>query len=377
MDNKQQILEEIANTIVTHSLGVANGDKVLIRFKNQETFPLLKLIISKIFEQGGIPFVKFAHQELDDILMSNYDVKDLEEVLKRREFDVLNHDCFISLGYNISYDKIFNNNAFRYEYAQAKRELDTIYNSKRWVLVNYPSFLDAKKLDLSYEDCFDKLMKYIAVDYKKMEEAMVPLKLRMDNAQNVRIVAKDTDLTFSKQSITSRILAGTSNLPDGEIYSAPIKNSINGYIQFNIDSSFAGDVFKNIRLEFCDGRVVGATTENGKDEILNEILNQDEGARYVGEFAFGTNPNITNPITDTLYDEKMLGSIHLALGNCYPDADNGNSSCIHWDMIKYLKKEYGGGKVYFDDELVMDDGLFVPQSLKSLNKEDNSYEQNR
>ncbi len=365
---EKERIDELARIIVEHSLNVQNGDRVLIRFKNQQTFPLLYALIDKIFEKGGIPFTKLVHPELEDKLFSNYNEADVKEVLKRREFDVLNHDCFISLGYNISFNKNQAPTGFRREYAQAVRDINRLYDAKRWVLINYPSPLDAKRLGLCYSTCFDTLINYICVDYKTMHNNMLPLQELLNKTHNVHIISKDTDLSFSIKNIGSHILSGQLNLPDGEIFSAPVKNSISGYIQYNVDSSFYGEIFKNIRLEFYKGKVVRATCENGKDEILNTILDQDEGCRYVGEFAFGTNPNITKPITDTLYDEKILGSIHLALGNCYKEAYNGNSSCIHWDMIKQLDKQHGGGKVYLDNNLVLKDGIFVYPGLERLNK---------
>lgn len=366
--NKQNYIKKAADIIVNHSLQVKQDDRVLIRFKNQETMPLILAIIDEVFACGGMPFVKIAHPEIDDSLMSRYKEKDVEEVLKRREFDVLNHECFISLGYNINFERLQGANNFRKVYMQRVRDINKIYDSKRWVLINYPSQLDAEKLNMSYNDSFNKLMNYICVDYKSMHESMLPLKNILDNAKKVQIVAPDTNLSFSIEGISSQILSGEFNLPDGEIFTAPIRESINGYIQYNVDSSFMGNIFKNIRLEFKDGKVVSASCSNGKDDILNDILNQDEGARYVGEFAFGTNKNIVTPITDTLYDEKMIGSIHLALGNCYEQSNNGNHSSIHWDMIKGLSPKYGGGKVLVDGKVVLEDGDFVLDELKSLNR---------
>ena len=188
----------------------------------------------------------------------------------------------------------------------------------------------------------------------------------MDKTDKVRILGPNTNITFSIKGMNSVPCCGTANIPDGELYTAPIKDSVNGVITYNTPSPYNGNVFNNISLEFKDGKIIKATClENQKE--LEDIFNTDEGARYVGEFSLGFNPMITKPMGDILYDEKIMGSIHFTPGCCYEDCSNGNKSSIHWDLVLIQTKEFGGGEIYFDDVLIRKDGIFTLDSLKDLN----------
>jgi aminopeptidase len=200
-----------------------------------------------------------------------------------------------------------------------------------------------------------------------MYKAMENLQKLMEKTDKVQLLTKDTDLTFSIKGIPSKICSGECNIPDGEVYTAPVKDSINGKIHFNIPSPMDGVIHNDITLKFKDGRIVDEKSSN--TAILTEKLNADEGARGVGEFAFGVNPYITKPMYDILFDEKMAGSIHMAMGNCYEDVPNGNHSQNHWDMVLSMTPENGGGEIYFDDKLIRKDGLFVLPELQCLNPE--------
>jgi aminopeptidase len=196
---------------------------------------------------------------------------------------------------------------------------------------------------------------------------MDPLVKLMSATDKVRLVAPGTDLHFSIKGIPVVKCDGDKNIPDGEVYSAPVKDSVNGVLQYNTKTLYEGKVFENMRLRFKDGKIVEATSSNNK--AMNHILDADEGARYVGEFAIGLNPYITKPMLDTLFDEKISGSIHFTPGNAYDEAFNGNRSSVHWDMVLIQTKEWGGGEIYFDDVLVRKDGIFVLDELKGLNPE--------
>ena len=198
---------------------------------------------------------------------------------------------------------------------------------------------------------------------------MQPLKKLMDKTKNVRIKAPGTDLSFSIDGIKSIMCFGEVNIPDGEVYTAPVKNSINGVIQFNTDTVYDGEYFSNIRLEFKDGKIVKGTSV-ANNEKFQKMLNFDEGSRYMGEFALGVNPFVTKPIMDILFDEKICGSLHLAIGNSYEDeTNNGNVSSIHWDLVLIQRPEWGGGEIWFDDVLIRKDGKFVLKELQGLNPE--------
>jgi len=203
------------------------------------------------------------------------------------------------------------------------------------------------------------------MNYPRMAKAMVPLEKRMKSADKVHLKGPGTDLTFSIKGIGAKMCKGDRNIPDGEVFSCPVKDSVNGHIQFNTPTIYAGTKFENVRLEFDQGRITKATANNSKK--LNEILDTDVGARYVGEFSLGFNPYIESPMCDILFDEKIAGSLHFTPGQAYEECDNGNRSAVHWDMVLIQRSEWGGGEVWFDGELIRKDGLFLPKDLKGLN----------
>ena len=220
---------------------------------------------------------------------------------------------------------------------------------------------------MSTEAFEDLYFNVCTMDYGRMAKAMIPLWKRMKSADRVHIKGPGTDIKFSIKGIGAKTCQGDRNIPDGEVYSCPVKNSINGQIQFNTPTLYAGTKFENVRLEFKDGKVVGATANN--TARLNEILDTDAGSRYTGEFSLGFNPYILNPMCDILFDEKIAGSLHLTPGQAYEDCDNGNRSAVHWDMVLIQRPEWGGGEIWFDDVLIRKDGLFLPKDLQPLNPE--------
>lgn len=241
-------------------------------------------------------------------------------------------------------------------------------NKTRWCVLRWPTPSMAQAAGMSTEAFEDLYFDVCTMDYRKMAKAMVPLKKRMQKADRVRLVAPDTDLTFSIKGIGAKECDGLMNIPDGECFSCPVKDSVNGTIQFNTPSVYLGTKFDSVRLVFKSGKIVEATANN--TQRLNEILDTDPGARYVGEFSLGFNPYIQQPMCDILFDEKIAGSLHFTPGQAYEECDNGNRSAVHWDMVLIQRPEYGGGEVWFDDELIRKDGLFVPKDLKPLNPEE-------
>ena len=205
------------------------------------------------------------------------------------------------------------------------------------------------------------------LDYNKMSHAMDALAARMERTNEVHIKGPGTDLRFSIAGMPAIKCDGKLNIPDGEIYTAPVRDSVNGVLQYNTPSLYQGNVFERTRLTFRDGKIMEATSTDTVRS--NQIFDTDEGARYIGEFAIGVNPYITRAIKDTLFDEKIAGSFHFTPGNCYDECPNGNHSAIHWDLVCIQTPEYGGGEMYFDGELIRKDGLFVPEDLQALNPE--------
>lgn len=240
-------------------------------------------------------------------------------------------------------------------------------NKTRWVVLRWPSPSMAQAANMSTESFENFYFDVCTMDYRKMARAMVPLENRMIKADKVHLKAPGTDLTFSIKEIGAKSCNGKLNIPDGEVFSCPVKDSVNGVIQFNTPTIYSGTRFENVRLEFKKGKVVAAHANNQKR--LNEILDTDAGARYVGEFAIGFNPYIENPMCDILFDEKIAGSLHFTPGQAYEIADNGNRSAVHWDMVLIQRPEWGGGEIWFDGELIRRDGRFVPKDLQPLNPE--------
>ncbi len=243
--------------------------------------------------------------------------------------------------------------------------LDYRVNKTRWCVLRWPTPSMAQAANMSTEAFEDFYFDVCTMDYRKMAKAMAPLTRRMKRADRVHLKGPGTDLQFSIKGIGAKPCEGLRNIPDGEVFSCPVKDSVEGTIQFNTPTLYAGTRFENIRLELSRGRIVRATGSNAAR--LNEILDTDPGARYIGEFSLGFNPYIQNPMCDILFDEKIAGSLHFTPGQAYEDCGNGNRSAVHWDMVLIQRPEWGGGEVWFDGELIRKDGLFVPKDLQPLN----------
>jgi aminopeptidase len=243
--------------------------------------------------------------------------------------------------------------------------LDHRVGKTRWVVLRWPSPSMAQAAGMSTEAFEDFFFRVCTLDYAKMARAIAPLEKRMATADRVRIVGPGTDLTFSVKGIGAKPCIGLRNIPDGECFTCPTLKSAQGVIQFNTPTLHAGTRFENVRLELVNGRVVKATGSN--ETKLNEILDTDPGARFIGEFSLGFNPHILTPMCDTLFDEKIAGSLHFTPGQAYEDCGNGNKSAVHWDMVLIQRPDWGGGEIWFDGELIRKDGLFLPKDLRPLN----------
>ncbi len=237
----------------------------------------------------------------------------------------------------------------------------------RWVVLRWPSASMAQQAGQSTEQFEDFYFQVCALDYGRMARAMVPLQDLMNATDRVRLVAPGTDLRFSIKDIPAVCCNGKRNIPDGEVFTAPVRDSVEGTISFNTHTIYQGVAHENVRLTFEQGRAIDASSSDTKH--LETVLDTDEGARYIGEFAIGFNPHITDPMCDILFDEKIAGSIHFTPGNAYDDAWNGNESEIHWDLVLRMTPEVGGGEIWFDDRLVRKDGRFVLPELEGLNPE--------
>ena len=363
-----QRIEKLSKTIVDYSIDVKENEKVLIQYESSECNPLVKYLIKDIISKGGIPFTKLLDNELSSLILENSNTNIIDEMVKIKTFEVDEFDSFIRICYTENeYEDKDVPSSVRKELGKKSEEIDDIrINKRKWVLLNYPSIVDAYKARMKYDDFYNYSLNVMNVDYVSLNEKIKPLKELMEKTDKVRIVGPNTDLTFSIKGLPAIPCCGKANIPDGELYTAPVKDSVNGIITYNTKSPYNGYVFNNISLEFKDGKIINATASDNNDK-LKEIFDTDEGARYVGEFSLGFNPIIKEPMGDILYDEKIMGSLHFTPGTCYKDCNNGNVSSIHWDLVLIQRPEYGGGEIYFDDVLIRKDGLFVLDNLKQLN----------
>jgi len=363
-------LQKLAKMLLEYSNKVEAGQHVLIK-GNYVAKPLIKELIKHTYKLGAYPHTEI----LDDEIGRELSLGNTEERMKKVTMWNLEKykeiDVFITIVADEN-DSEYSDVPTEVKIMQArvgKPVSNLVVNHKQWVLLNYPTPSLAQKAKMSLEQFEDFLLDVCLVDYAKMNEAMKSLKKLMDKTDRVRITGPGTDLTFSIQGLQAIPCAGDCNIPDGEVFTAPVLNSVNGTIQYNTPSPYQGVVFNNVKLEFKDGKIINATADNNVDK-LNEILNTDEGARYIGEFAIAVNPLIKYPMGDILFDEKIDGSLHFTPGQAYEgEADNGNRSAIHWDLVLIQRPEYGGGAIYFDDQLVRQDGRFVLPELECLNPE--------
>ena len=267
-------------------------------------------------------------------------------------------------------DNIFETSDVPAERVQAvskalKPVLDYRVNKTKWVVLRWPSSAMAQQAGMSTQAFEDFYFRVCTFDYGRYGPGMKALTDLMDKTDRVQLKGPGTDLKFSIKGIGAVACGGQRNIPDGEVFSCPVKDSVEGVIQYNAPTVYLGTSFDNIRLVFKKGKIVEATSNNTKR--LNEILDSDDGSRYIGEFAIGFNPHILQPMRDILFDEKIAGSFHFTPGQAYETGGNGNKSQVHWDMVNIQRPEYGGGEIWFDDKLIRKDGLFTVPALKKLN----------
>lgn len=363
-------LTKLADILVNYSTQVQKGENVLIEAFGIDQ-ALVKELIKKVQAAGGQPFVNLRdHSVIRQLLLEGTD----EQLKTWADFDKYQMEqmqAYIGVrgGNNITELSDVPGDRMKQYSAlyQQPVHLTTRIKKTKWVVLRYPSPSMAQLANMSTEAFENFYFDVCTLDYGKMDKAMDPLKELMDKTDKVRLVGPGTDLSFSIKDIGSVKCSGEMNIPDGEVYTAPVRNSVNGVISYNTPSPHDGFTYENVVLEFKDGKIVKATA-NDTDRI-NQVFDTDEGARYVGEFAIGVNPYIREPMKDILFDEKIDGSFHFTPGASYDDAYNGNKSSVHWDLVNIQRPEYGGGEIWFDGRLIRKDGRFVVPELEKLNPE--------
>lgn len=360
--------QQLAHLLVTYSVSLKKGERCLIN-ATDVPISMVEALIEEVYQAGGYPEVNISNIAIERALIKGASSESLTGWTDNDSYKMNNMDAFIGIrgivnpaemahvgkGYEL-YNKIYNN----------KVHHDIRVPHTKWVVLRYPTSLMAYKANMSFKEFEEYFYRVTSeVDYEAMDKAMDKAKAFMDQVDRVHIIAKDTDLSFSIKNIGSVKCSGHRNIPDGEIYSAPVLNSVNGVIHYNTASTYHGHTFNDVRFVIKEGKIVEATSD---DTIaINKVLDSDEGARYFGEFALGCNPAITFAMDNTLFDEKIAGSIHFTPGNAYTNCDNTNRSSVHWDLVQIQTPQYGGGEIWMDGELIRKDGVFVHPSFTDLN----------
>jgi aminopeptidase len=367
---KDSRIEKLAKNLINYSVRLQKGEKVLIEnFGLQRE--LVTALVKEAYAAGGYPFVSLKDHQVDRALLFGAQ-EEQYNMMAQFEANVMSQmDAYIGLrsGNNINELADVPDEKMKISGRTIGRKVHSEIRvpKTKWVVLRYPTSSMAQLAKMSTEGFEDFYFNVCNLDYGKMSDAMESLVELMNRTDKVHITGPGTDLTFSIKDIPAIKCAGELNIPDGEVYTAPVRNSVNGFITYNTPSPYQGFTFENVKLTFKDGKIVEATANDS--ERINKIFDTDEGARYIGEFAIGVNPYILHPMQDILFDEKIDGSFHFTPGQCYDVAPNGNNSNIHWDMVNIQRPDYGGGEIYFDDVLIRKDGRFVLPQLEVLNPE--------
>ena len=359
-------LDKLAKVLVDYSTGLKRNETVLI-----ETFDvpdeMTIALVRAVRAAGALPFVQLQHGRVSrELALSASDRQlNLTAIHELARMKRMNAYIAVRGSNNITEMSDVPPEQMKLVARKLRPVTDQRVKKTKWVVLRWPSPSMAQQAGMSTEAFENFYFDVCTLDYRKLLPGMRALKAMMERTDRVQIKGLGTDLRFSIKGIPAIICPGDRNIPDGEVFTCPVRNSVQGHVTFNAPTIYQGTSFDNIRLDFRDGKVVEATGNHSKK--LNEILDSDAGARYVGEFSLGCNPRILHPMRDILFDEKIAGSFHFTPGQAYEEADNGNRSQVHWDMVCIQRPEYGGGEVYFDGKLVRRDGKFLAKQLRSLN----------
>lgn len=360
---------KLAKLLVEFSVNLQNGENIMLDTCEIPEEMVIALI-EAVKARGGIPFVKMRTNKISRMINKSFAKSDYEKMCDVQLDEMKNMQAYIALrgGNNTFEQSDVPQDQQNIVFKALHPVIDYRVNKTKWCVLRWPSDGFAQQAKMSTEEFSEFFFRVCTMDYSKMKPGMDALKKRMESTDKVKIVGPGTNLEFSIKGISAIPCGGSHNIPDGEVFTAPVKTSVNGKISYNAQTVYQGICFDNVELTFKDGKIVNAQAGQKTDK-LNAILDSDEGARYVGEFALGFNPHVLHPMCDILFDEKIAGSFHFTPGQAYEDADNGNRSQVHWDLVCIQRKEYGGGEIYFDGTLVRKDGIFVTDDLKPLNPE--------
>lgn len=363
-------LDKLAKMLVHYSTALKAGEKILIETVDGG-LPLAKALVDEAYRADAIPFLTLKNSQLLRSLLRGASAEQLRLTGEWEAARMKGMDAYIAVRASDNISELADVAPAQMQLYQQQWvkpvHLDIRVPDTKWCVLRYPGPSMAQLAGMSSEAFEDFYFRVCTLDYAKMAAAMEPLIELFRRTDKVEITGPGTDLVFSVKGIPAVKCSGLRNIPDGEVYTAPVRHSVNGVLTYNTPTVYQGVTFENICLEFADGKIVKATGSD--NDRLNKVLDTDEGARYIGEFALGVNPYIDKPMKDTLFDEKIGGSFHFTPGNAYEKAFNGNKSAIHWDLVCIQTPEYGGGEIWFDDVLIRKDGRFVPAELQGLNPE--------
>lgn len=361
--------EKLAKVLVHHSTRLTSGDNLLIELFDAPP-EMGVALIRAAREQGAIPFVQLHSSLLSREIQRGVEERHLEIVKNVELARMKQMQAYIAVrgSHNISELSDVPEERARLSAKMLRPVTDRRVNHTRWVVLRWPTPSMAQQASMSTEAFEDFFFEVCTFDYSRMSRGMEALRKWMASTDRVHITGPGTDLRFSIRGIGAVACGGIHNIPDGEVFSCPVKNSVEGEVTFNAPTVYQGTVFDGVRLKFRQGKIVEASASTNTQR-LNSILDSDAGARFIGEFAIAFHPLILHPMRDILFDEKIAGSFHFTPGQAYELADNGNRSCVHWDLVNIQRPEWGGGEIRFDGKLIRKDGLFVPAALRALNPE--------
>ncbi|HEY0369198.1 MAG TPA: aminopeptidase [Chthoniobacterales bacterium] len=359
--------DTLAQLLVEYSTRLKRNETVLI-----EAFDIpdemVVALIRAARKVGAIPFVQVQRARISRELALKAGERQLNLTAIHELARMKRMDAYIGLrgSHNITELSDVPADQMKLVARKMRPVQDQRVKKTKWVVLRWPNPSMAQLAGMSTEAFEDFYFNVCTLDYRKLQPGMQALKKLMDKTDRVEIRGPGTDLRFSIKGINSIVCGGDHNIPDGEVFSCPVKDSVEGQITFNAPTVYQGTAFDGIRLEFSGGKIVKASSNDTPK--LNKILDSDPGARFIGEFSLAFNPYILKPMRDILFDEKIAGSFHFTPGQAYEEADNGNRSQVHWDMVNIQRPDYGGGEIYFDGKLVRRDGDFVLKELRSLNR---------
>jgi len=358
--------DKLAKLLVEYSIRLKRNEMVLIEafdIPDEMTVALIRAVR----KAGGVPLAQTYHARVNRALALEASDKQLNLVASHELARMKKMDAYIAVrgSNNVTELSDVPPEAMKLIARKMRPVQDQRVKKTKWVVLRWPTPSMAQLAGMSTEAFEDFFFEVCTLDYRKLLPGMKALHRLMEKTDRVEIKGPGTDLRFSMKGIPAVICGGDRNIPDGEVFSCPARDSVEGHVTFNAPSIYQGIAFDGIRLEFKNGKIVDATSNETKK--LNKILGSDPGARYIGEFSLGFNPRVLHPMRDILFDEKIAGSFHFTPGQAYEEADNGNRSQVHWDMVSIQRPEYGGGEIYFDGKLIRKNGLFLPKQLRSLN----------